>query len=540
MYNLIRDDAFYICIALFLLLPARGLAAVNDSILWSEIKRLQPLYLEGHKDSVIARARELLPIAEQHEDHAAQLALHSTIGISLSNPKAVAQEYIKCVEIAECHGMMAKARKTQSSFLFTTMLNVYSQLALYCDDLNMREESVMFAKSGMEWMSLCEDSHIRSQFVLGFAMALMKYKEYTVIYEPMKQAIQDALKMKKTDQGLMLAAYLATIEYDGFGNAPADIPWIEIGDQLLDHAKTYQAKSTFQNARLLVMQGKPAPEDVAQEPQNAIEPSDSTYEAKTGLVGNDTLMPENSPRIEYVTTYSKTAVIISGVLATVILVFVVYILWYRWQRKKREQEAEQMIEKSYIEGQESERSRLAKELHDGISNQLLAVEMKLNENGVSPNTLRLLSESREQVRRMSHELIPPEFNNLTIKEILADYVAEINGVQNTEVTFMPSPEDASWSQLSDRASFEIYRITQEIVGNILKHAEATTISIGLHQRGTEVLLIISDNGKPMAEKEGITGIGLRTIQQRTSSIKGELTYSHHPYGNVTQLLVPSN
>lgn len=525
-------------IAIFLLLPASGFAAASDSVLWKEINALQRLYNEGHKDSVITKASGLLHIAESDGNYTAQLALHSTIGICLSDPKTAAEEYIKCVEIAESHGMMAQAEKTQSSFLFTTMLNVYSQLALYCDDLNMKKECVMFAKSGMEWLNLCDDQHIKSQSLLGFAMVLMKHKEYNVIYEPMKLAIQNAIKMKMVDHSLMLAAYLATIEYDGFGNAPEDIPWIKMGDELLGLAKTYQAKSTFQNARLLVMQGMSTKADSLKEYPKTDAPTDSYSVAKVDMTRRDSVMLEPPTRIKYITTHSKNARIITGVLALVILVFAAYIVWYRWQRKKKEQEAERMIEKSYIEGQESERNRLAKELHDGISNQLLAVEMKLNENDVSENTLRLLSESREQVRRMSHELIPPEFSSLTINEILSGYVAEINGVQNTEIDFISTPEDAQWSRLSDRVAFEIYRITQETIGNIVKHAKATTISIGLHQRETEFLLIISDNGNPMAEKEGMTGIGLRTIHQRTSFINGEITYSRHPYGNVTRLTVP--
>ena len=216
--------------------PVNMEAAKGDSIWLAEIKQLKDLYMDGKKDSVVIRARELLSTPDASKSYVAQLILHSTIANSLGDKKAATEEFLECVAIAEGHGMMAKAEKSQDTYLFTTMLNVYYQLAIYFDDLDMKKETLLFAKCGMEWLALCEDRNTRAQVIPGYAIILMKYKEYSMIYEPMKEAMPILLKMNKPDYALIVAAYLTIIEYQKFGMDPKDIPWITVGEQLMSHA----------------------------------------------------------------------------------------------------------------------------------------------------------------------------------------------------------------------------------------------------------------------------------------------------------------
>lgn len=129
----------------------------------------------------------------------------------------------------------------------------------------------------------------------------------------------------------------------------------------------------------------------------------------------------------------------------------------------------------YIEGLEHERSRMAKELHDGVSNQLLAVEMKLNADGLTEQTKQLLSDSRERIRQVSHALMPPEFSRDALDIVLAHYIDNINGAQGCEITFFASPTEADWSDIPEETALEIYRIVQETIGNALKHASPPSL-----------------------------------------------------------------
>ena len=183
--------------------------------------------------------------------------------------------------------------------------------------------------------------------------------------------------------------------------------------------------------------------------------------------------------------------------------------------------------------------RLAKELHDGVANQLLAVEMKLSTDGLTPQAMELLNESREQVRHVSHELLPPEFDNYTLDEILGQYAIQVNGLRKCSVTYTSTPQGADWSFIPKGIAKEIYRVVQEAVGNALKHSSASIISIGLHLDDKQNLMVmVSDNDTTTLSKdEGTGGIGTRTMRQRVESVGGQVEFYHHQYGNVVKLVV---
>lgn len=233
-------------------------------------------------------------------------------------------------------------------------------------------------------------------------------------------------------------------------------------------------------------------------------------------------------------------------LVIVVLLFLGYVVWQRHVGKKRKKETEQQMDERYMEGQEEERNRLARELHDGISNQLLAVEMKLNADGNSQQTLQLLGESREMVRRISHRLISPEFEQVTIEQALSSYAAQMCEIGQGEVCFATTPADAEWGSIEPRTAHEVYRIVQEAVSNAMKHAHASLVSIGLHRTSTGMVVDISDNGGANYDenlndngslRENSSGIGYRTMSQRAALISGKIEVFRHPYGTTLRLTV---
>lgn len=208
-----------------------------------------------------------------------------------------------------------------------------------------------------------------------------------------------------------------------------------------------------------------------------------------------------------------------------------------WLHIRRE--AGHKLEEVYREGQEQERSRLARELHDGVSNQLLALEMKLrDETSLPPQTIEMLSESREQVRRVSHELLPPEFEHTTLDDVLDNYAALMDGTGGCAVSYISTPVDADWCTLPQKTALEVYRIVQEAVGNAIKHSHATTVSIGMHQGNNGILtVIVSNDGHGETDAEWSVGIGHRSMHQRAAAICGTVTYQKVPFGYLVKLVV---
>mgnify|MGYP002990581478 CR=1 FL=1 len=180
------------------------------------------------------------------------------------------------------------------------------------------------------------------------------------------------------------------------------------------------------------------------------------------------------------------------------------------------------LSRKYIDGMESERARLARELHDGVCNELLGLEMELksgfNREEDKCELLDKLGRSRANIRSISHELMPPVFSDATIDEIITDYIDHLNVPSSMHLSFDVSTSD--WSLVSYNVAYELYRIVQESMNNILKYSSGTQISISLLMDGAHVRLEIFSNG--VMKRSSSKGIGMRTMEDRVRCMNGTL------------------
>ena len=524
-------------LALLLLLTTLQAAGRRDSLLWVQLQQTGIAYRQGHCDSALVQARRLLTVAEDTDDALAQAQLHSLIGFCLrdqGDQQSFVEELQKCVAIGEANGFKEKAATSKHDLYVTAMLPAYSLLSAYYKDKKQIETGASYAKKGMEWIPLCRQASSRVSSITTLAEVLMEHKDYGLIYQPMKEAVADALRLNLPDFALVMTTYLIIIEHEAMHRDPGDIPWIKIGEQLIGVCKTETAKTRFLSVTRLML-----PHDDDKKDQSDGMPSIKDTTGVKPTISSDIAKGDSiQTRVEYIRLRNERIGIAGILLAVVIVLFILYALWQRRAGKRKKQQAEQRMEERYIEGLENERNRLAKELHDGVSNQLLAIEMKLEQDGLTPQTMQLISESREQVRRVSHELIPPEFEHATLDEVVRSYAASLNGVRHCEVSYQSTPKNADWTQIPPTEAHEIYRIIQEVTGNAFKHAKATSVTIGLHiDEDHGITLTISDNGTETIDKGKDSGIGMQTIGQRASAIGGHVDFFHHPFGTTVRLSV---
>lgn len=185
------------------------------------------------------------------------------------------------------------------------------------------------------------------------------------------------------------------------------------------------------------------------------------------------------------------------------------------------QENELNSARRYIEGLEEECKYFAKELHDGIANDLLGLQMKIETSASKGNEQELaslVSKLRNNVRNISHELMPPEFEHLSLDQILDRYAAKLTENTGIEVSYHPTENNAS-RHLPNETAYELYRIVQELTMNIVKHASASHIVISLRaDNENKYTLQITDNSKNANKQQTATnnndGIGLRTVNDR--------------------------
>lgn len=235
---------------------------------------------------------------------------------------------------------------------------------------------------------------------------------------------------------------------------------------------------------------------------------------------------------------------VAGVLFLVGIIFIVYANRQRRRRMQREIEFAnlradigQQLTEQYIEGLENERQRMSRELHDGVCNDLLAIEMNISGGKPIDSTVSLIGSCREAVRRISHELMPPEFAYANLDEVVRYYIgkqAQANA-DKIQITYESSAGDAEWADIPDQMSLEVYRIIQEAVGNAVKHSGSTQISVSLTLDGKVLTATVTDNGT--YKESRAKGIGLVSIRKRANYIKGDVSLDHHADGTTLRLIV---
>lgn len=225
--------------------------------------------------------------------------------------------------------------------------------------------------------------------------------------------------------------------------------------------------------------------------------------------------------------------------AVLILLLLAVGLWYRQQQMRALQVSQQQLItnlQASISGEEKERSRLARELHDGIGGTLGAIQIRLGaairENGIVNNTefkniLNLLAETYTDLRRTSHNLMPETLRQQGLVQAVELFC---DGVSKGAPPTVAFEVVGNIPNLSADMELAIYRIVQELVNNILKHAKATSALVQLSYAHQTLTLTVEDDGIGMDRNTAVKkqGIGMDTIMERVNSLGGSLDISSQP------------
>jgi len=225
-----------------------------------------------------------------------------------------------------------------------------------------------------------------------------------------------------------------------------------------------------------------------------------------------------------------------GALILLILIAVVAYLIIRNNSYKQDKRIQAEIRKqqeietrSLFEGEQKERIRIARDLHDSIGQLLSVVKMNLSNFSLQYqddanliNTVKLVDKTITEVRHISHNLIPEELN-FGLFAALEDMADKINKAGNTTVT-LDVPEEVRAHQFERSNELSIYRIVQEALSNIVKHAQATNIELTVLQQVKGLTISIKDDGKGFdtGQIKTSSGIGWKNIAARVNMLEGNL------------------
>lgn len=221
-------------------------------------------------------------------------------------------------------------------------------------------------------------------------------------------------------------------------------------------------------------------------------------------------------------------------------IIIILTLLFVSQRMKRKSQAEKdaaIIQerekgiKAIFDAQEDERKRIAKDLHDGIGQQISAVKLHFREltgklTGLKPELKEnldkitgMINEAGNDIRDISHQMMPKALIELGLADALEDVVGK--SFTNSGITCHFGHHGME-ERLPQHIEIGLYRIAQELLNNIIKHSDAKRVDVQLMKLKTHCILIVQDDGKGIAGSGSPKGMGLMNISNRLMAIHGEL------------------
>ena len=195
------------------------------------------------------------------------------------------------------------------------------------------------------------------------------------------------------------------------------------------------------------------------------------------------------------------------------------------ESQRLEQEKQLVAVQATLDGESAERTRLARDLHDGLGSMLSAVKINLPQvNGNAlletvdvsrfQKAIGMLDDSIQELRRVAHHMMPQSLIRHGLKDALSDFCSAISIVK---FHYFGKQE-----RLQDKLEIMIYRCIHELVNNALKHAQASQINVQLLQEDTRISFTVQDDGKGFDQATTPEGMGLQNIRQRVDAFQGKM------------------
>lgn len=264
---------------------------------------------------------------------------------------------------------------------------------------------------------------------------------------------------------------------------------------------------------------------------NLMEVKYATAEKDKQIAQNRLLIAEQQNKITRKNTW------IMGIGGGVLLLSFVLVAYYRNSRHRQRLQAEQIkslqhentigILTGMAQGEERERSRLARELHDGVGGMLSAVMMRImslrhnsTEIAAIPayrEAVDLLDKMGDEIRKTAHNLMPDVLLKQNLDDAIRSFCRYVQDEGRLQINFQSY---GSFADVGQDFKLNIYRIVQELLKNVLQHAHATTALVQLMRHENILTVTVEDNGVGFDDAKVVEGIGLHNLQTRVSSLNG--------------------
>lgn len=224
---------------------------------------------------------------------------------------------------------------------------------------------------------------------------------------------------------------------------------------------------------------------------------------------------------------------------SLLIIFHILLYMLRLKRKALQEKQLAIIEEqekgfsAIMNAQEEERKRVAKDLHDGIGQQISALSLNFQVltakiAGIAPSMIaevekikRLIHNTSQDVREVSHQMMPRALTEFGLIDALEDMIDLCFADTAIECTFSHQNMEERLPQFIE---IGLYRVCQELLSNIIKHAQAQKVEINLYRTESWCMLVVSDDGKGIDRRKS-KGLGITSINTRVTAMKGTFRLS---------------
>ena len=231
------------------------------------------------------------------------------------------------------------------------------------------------------------------------------------------------------------------------------------------------------------------------------------------------------------------------------ILLIISLLTYRNHKQKQKIQQQRIIEletekkltatEAVLKGEEQERTRLAKDLHDGLGGMLSGIKYSLNtmkgnlimtfeNNQAFERSIDMLDSSIKEMRRIAHNMMPEALVKFGLDTALKDFCHDINQSGALQVSYQSI--ELENAVIEQTTAITIFRIVQELINNTMKHAAAKTAIVQVTKTNEEIAITVEDDGQgfdPVILK-GSKGIGWGNIIGRVEYLKGKLDIRSEP------------
>ena len=259
-----------------------------------------------------------------------------------------------------------------------------------------------------------------------------------------------------------------------------------------------------------------------------------TAQKEKAIADQELIIARNGLEIE---RKDKSILLWSAIAVMLLSAIIVFIILYRNKQRRNAEKLELLrrqneveVLNALVEGEEKERSRLARELHDGVGGILSASRMHLSilqeeapQSFQIKNVSSMIDQAAQEIRTIAHNLFPDILLANDLNVALANFCGRMRGAGlNIDYYCL-----GTIPRLDNRLKLIIYRAVQELVNNAIKHAEAEHVLVQVSQREDIMTIVVEDNGRGF-DSATPKGMGLMNLQKKVKNLDGQLTIESMP------------